>query len=553
MKTRWNFFSLWILLSFCWIFLLNSQEGLAQDSNSPSLKRKAKIEWEAVEDSFLYEVEIRKLSSESNSRKNSILKKTKNNFWEGELPPGEYKMRLRSMDDREVFGEWSEDSVFQVKIPAAALVSPKDGATIQSPEEDAHEVQLEWKPAEGASAYLVEIFDSEGKSLMAETSSESSIKKELSVAKTYQWKVTTLYDGSPNLVQSQPPPQKFSILGKKLDAPKIEQPTSKFVTQLSWQGVKNAETYEYVLARKTPRGWVLVKKETDFGSTKIDLDPKAKGGLFRLQVRSKSSLRAPSDKSSLEFPVFEGERTPTAIAQEVLRESMELVNDHFFIASYYASQLSYSGANKESGSDVSYNVFGATGRLGYGYMPKGKMGIQGLADFSGIILGGKNYTYSSLEVQAIKRSYLWEVNELRTFGGLFAREIPEIRLDESGEPSLNKISLAGPHFGFQVWRPLSSKYGLQFNSQFYLGALKIRTPNGRDLKPSLSYQLALLGSYKINPAMMGYLGYSYRQFRASYLARGYDGGTEQNFASEGDINQVNMTGHFLNLYLEWGF
>ena len=134
--------------------------------------------------------------------------------------------------------------------------------------------------------------------------------------------------------------------------------------------------------------------------------------------------------------------------------------------------------------------------------------------------------------------------------------IPALIINPCGQETADKVqnvTSAGPHAGFQLWHPFTYKFGLQLNGQVLSSMFKIDTPNGQEIVPTISYQAGLLGSYKIKDTMTGFAGYAYRVDQVAYKAKPYDGGTEQNFAQPGDINEAKYTGHYVNLYLEWGF
>src|SRR5690606_8660387 len=111
----------------------------------------------------------------------------------------------------------------------------------------------------------------------------------------------------------------------------------------------------------------------------------------------------------------------------------------------------------------------------------------------------------------------WGRNIIRPSGGLFYKELVESlnTWDNTQTFEHVKLSYFGPHAGVDFWRPINYKFGFQLNTRIYMG-LAGSTPNGRDYKPSMSYQIGVMGSYRLAPNVMGFLGWAHRQDTATY-------------------------------------
>jgi hypothetical protein len=105
----------------------------------------------------------------------------------------------------------------------------------------------------------------------------------------------------------------------------------------------------------------------------------------------------------------------------------------------------------------------------------------------------------------------------------------------------------GPHAGFTYWQPFSERYGMQINGRVYY-SLFGSSPGG-DIEPSISFQYGILGSYRIGKAWMGYVGYTYRADHANFKSNPDD---PLSF-SNGQSNEVNYLGHYLNMSFEYSF
>jgi hypothetical protein len=95
---------------------------------------------------------------------------------------------------------------------------------------------------------------------------------------------------------------------------------------------------------------------------------------------------------------------------------------------------------------------------------------------------------------------------------------------------------------------------MQANARVYMNAMALSTPNGQASVPAMSMQLSVLGSYRIDRDLVGFAGYSFRQDNALYNAKAGDASVAgSGAASPGDVNSISITGHYLNLILEYAF
>jgi hypothetical protein len=510
------------------------------------------MEWENVPGNSGYEVEVVLLEGD-HSTSLGIFKVQKPE-WTGTLAPGNYQLRILSFDSRHVPGQWGDFIPFSVKIPAPTPLKPENGIQIKTESHEKASVDFEWTPILGAVSYEVMIFqDQKKESFRVETSSTNSLSISLPVAAKYQWQVMAISkdkvtSGTPKLQNT------FTLYGKKLPPPKIEKPESQYINVISWVKLKYADKYSYILSRRNEKGaWEILERKFNTTDNFAKINSQFKGGQYRIRISAGADLRPTSSVASLDFPVYIGDRSPEALELVKMRQAMENDKEKYFIATYLISSLSFIGDNKETGNRLAYNVLAGTGRLGYGYMPKSKWGFLSIVDFGGVNLNNKTYTFLSAEAEAIWRTYLSLKTQLRLYTGVFIKEIPEAKAFVASDLSVTNIMQAGPLAGMQVWTAFSSKFGLQTNAQVNMAMLKMKTPNGNDLVPSISYQLGMMGSLRLRENVTGFAGLAYRVDRAIYKATPYKGGTDPSLAVDGDVNTSTMTGLFLNLYLEWGF
>ena len=230
-------------------------------AEAETFSRSISLSWEEIPDSSGYELELSRIIDKDRKSKPLIFK-PKTNRWKGKIRPGQYSMRIRSIDDRGVPGEWNEPSTIIVRLPAPTPLEPKNKASITSTQADKHEVHFQWSPVPGAKSYRVEILAEDGSPVHSTEVTSSSLRHSLPVAKSYKWSVTPVSeDDIPGDPLSEP--VNFTLVGKPVDSPVVEKPESRFANQVKWSKPQHAETFDYVLSRKDKDGrWRVVERKS---------------------------------------------------------------------------------------------------------------------------------------------------------------------------------------------------------------------------------------------------------------------------------------------------
>lgn len=523
----------WVLFILTFVLALSSAQAEAY-------RRNVEFEWDAIEGAKSYEVLIEKDEKAEKF-------KTAKPQWQGALAPGIYQMKVRALDRRGVPGDWSATEDLKVNLETAKLLLPAPGDLASDQDEEA-KVSFKWEPVPGAEHYQFELVSEDGTIQKQETLQASDHTADLPVAKKYIWKVKAVGRGRES---DEVANRKFTLLGNQLKAPEIQAPETRFVRELKWSQPEHASLYRYQLERYNSKfkKWEPVHEHDQLSENRLPFDPHWAGGRYRFHVQALGTDRAPSSESELIFWVKSGDRSPAAEEIATLRLSIERRTGWYAIASYLITMTDYKGMNYDkTNTSLSYSAIGGTGRLGAGYLSKSSpWGFVGVADLSGIKVGSETYTFASAESNAIHRVQTGARSELRQQFGVFYKELPETLGKSSGAITENNLlKTAGPHYGAEYWIALTSKLGFQLNVHLYPGLLTIQTPTGESIRPALSAQAGLLGSYRLGKDITGLMGYAYRQDRTEYKARPGLGS-----AAMGDHNSVLITGHYLNLFLEW--
>jgi hypothetical protein len=484
--------------------------------------------------------------------------------WSGWLKAGDYVQRIRPLDSQGKPGEWSRAESFNVLPLAPRPLSPGHELEIISKDEDEAKVDFEWAPSAGALRYRVEIenVDSQGQASpggvrISETVNGTSRKITLPVALAYRWRVVPLLADDLAGEPSQAPAQ-FVVHGRELAPPEIQDPDTVYVTSLAWTADRSSKTHSYKIERyqsKTKK-WTVLEEKAGIAESTIPFAKKYPGGRYRLTVSSADKYGRSSKPSTFEFRAHSGDRTSPEAYAGRLRESVERRTSYYFVASYLVTGMDYVGQDKETNSTIMLNVFGGTGRLGLGYhKPESKIGYFGVADLGGFLIDGRNYTFASSDAHLVWREARgpWF---FRGSMGVSYKELVELKgtLGTLDGSTVGKIATLGPHIGFDLERAITPIYGLQLNARVYRSQLGLQTPNGQALVPTFSYQFGAMGRLKLRKNVVGFMGYAYRRDSAAYLSTPDDGTPPiTSIAQPGDLQTIDITGHYLNLLLEWGF
>ncbi len=526
-------------------FLLISEVALSE-----TYRRLVNFEWETIDNAKSYDLEIFQ-SNKKDSKKFSF--KVKEAAWNGRLSAGKYQMKLRAVDGRGVPGDWGAPIDFDVNLENVVLKSPAVNADLKSKEVEFEEINFVWAPVGGADTYQFEVHSEDGKLDKVESITQTNYKIKLPVATRFSWKVSA--KNSAGINSDAVSVGQFTLLAAKLEKPQIEKPESDFVREIKWSKPAFADRFDFIVSRydKKEKKWEPILNGKDQKEEIISLRENAPGGDYKISVRAKSSLRQNSEVSMQTFKVRNGLRTPAAEYTAMVRKSIDRVTGWFGIASYLITQINYTSVSQETQTALSYNAIGGTGRLGLGWFsPTSSWGFLSIMDLSGFVYEGTNLTFASLEASAIWKKTVGERGEIRAHTGLYYKEIPgTVGNAFAGTTSNELIATVGPHLGAEYWHSMTPKLGLQANAHIYISALKVKTPNGQGIDPSISTQFGFLGSWRFNSRFTGLAGYARREDKIRYKA----GALNSQFSSSSGSgnNESVVQGDYLNFFAEYAF
>ena len=538
-------------------------------------RRALELELEAVTGVSGYEIQVIRIL-ENNKRKPPVLFKIKTTTWRAKLVPGRYELRVRSLDSREVPGEWSESQDFIVKLPPATLTKPSTDEVVMSDQTEKEKVNFQWQPVEGAEKYKLRILDSKGSMVLETMEKDSSVRVELPVGKTYSWILIPVMPGDLE-GEANEPANPFQLHGGKLKPPKIGAVDDTNTEDCEWAEHSRADEFSIKLEKRDLKGnWIAHYEANKISGTKHKTDKILPTGKYRVLLSCVSKMWQESEFSMKEFSTRDlGTRAPAAIEQIKAEASYDSKSRIFAVASYYFSSIDFSSKNADVGNETKFNAISGTGRLGVGtwFGDDSKWGALLTADLSGIQIANsgstQTSTYASAAILGVYRMRLESIGQLRFYMGLDYKELPETVKKPGSQIQIvqRKITTAGPSLGVGFYHGFSQNIGIQFNLGLRHSTLGLSTPESArsalGISPNggnngatdssghgsnigrVSYQGGVLGSLKLKTGLVGFLGYVYRVENAAYT-------TTSGSRGIGD-NSVSLTGHYLNLMLEYGF
>lgn len=535
-------------------------------SSAEPTPRKVEMEWEVIKGAESYQLSIVK---KGQAEQKSDIYESKENTFVGQFLPGHYLLKIRTLNENHVAGKWGAASDFEVGLESVKGLRPRNGAELASKNPRFQELQVAWDPVPNADQYVFSIESSDGSFKKTEQVAALFLKLELPVAMKYTWQVKAMTEEG--IASESPAESQFTLAGARLETPEITAPENEFVREMEWTKPDFTQGFDVVISSyETKSGaWVKLKELKNFNETSLQFEPKWSGGRYQLEVQAKGSLRPDSKTARIEFGVRSGNRSAVAENEyrkvteaadrrnaaakfiSRLRSSFERSRGWYGFASYQITQIKYIGSNAEKNSSTSFDAIGGTGRLGLGwYHPKNLFGFVGMADFGGFTLQGKVQTYAAVEANLVTKKASGDKGEYRFQVGAFYKEVPESIGDPSlGTVNFDKVSAVGPHLGLEYWHSLTPKLGLQINGHVYLPLLKIQTPNDQDISSVTSYQLGLLGSYRLSRQITGLMGITQRTDGLSYKATT----GPASYASADSVNKSSLNGTFLSFLLESNF
>jgi len=381
--------ALTVIGGLCFLSLTSYAEQVDQ-------RRSLEMELEEVPGSTGYEVEVTRLLSDG-KRSPPKTFKLQTTIWKATLLPGHYEMRVRSIDSRQVPGDWTSPKNFVIKLFPPELISPKDTEEIKSDDGQKEGVKFQWSPVNRAKKYKLTVLTSKGDIAFEEVTSDPKTSAKIPVAAEYTWHVlpTTEDEGD-----SDPSSDfHFKVIGKKLDYPSIEKISGEDTMFISWKPVEFATTYNAILEFKNKSGEYKEILNKILTSTKLQFKTPLKTGSYRFKVKASAEKRLDSDFSNEEFSSF-GFRD-----EELHRAGYQTKGPSFVRIAMGPSAFSYWNFNNGYNSNTSFSTRGVSGTLSLGtwFTERSKWGIVGTLETEDVPYLNSNNFYNTVGLQGVRK------------------------------------------------------------------------------------------------------------------------------------------------------
>lgn len=215
-------------------------------------------------------------------------------------------------------------------------------------------------------------------------------------------------------------------------------------------------------------------------------------------------------------------------------------------ARYYVSNADYFGKNYDLNTVIHQNISSNSleGAVGYWHR-KSQFGLLAHGGISGFIVQDQLHNFANAGLHIGYRYITDGGTRIRAWVGATYSEFPEyLRSAYTKDMSYNRLKSVGTQFQLSYMDVFEKHpdYGYHLSAIFYHKALGLGTPNGLPQEKHLNYTLGIYGTYLTSDQLKWQLGYAYKHESAMYHSSD----------RSGNHNSSEITGHYLNLSLEWG-
>lgn len=496
------------------------------------------FEWDEIPGATSYELEIK--SGPDNIQNFKV----KSAQWQGNLTPGKYSMRLRSLDHRKVPGTWSPESELLVGLELPKVIGPQEQIEAKDTEEN---IKFAWSKVPMAKTYKVVIKSDDGNINMTENTESSDFSTKLPTAKTYVWTVQAVLDTD---VTSEPTnAQKLTLLGPPLPTPTITRPISEYVRDIQWSA--SGDVYIITLRRwvADQKKWKNVKRFKS-QKTSFAFGKDWPGGKYQIVVKSETPLRPTSSQAEMEFQVKTGDRSPAAEQMVLIKRAITRTSHWFMTSGLAVNSLVYTSQSNMLNSRSNYDVNGALTKVSLGYeTPWSKWGFNTHYEMASYILDDlKNF--HTLEIAGQYRAYTGPRSDIRLHFGTYYRETPESFWSlESNELTDTQSTRLGLHLGADYRYSFSYRWGVQTGFHIYQQVSTLDSPFGGGIDSPMSTELGLWGIYRVSDRLSTSIGFSTREEIFKYPTPPPVSGTN----SPSGVDQSILNNTSFGLSADWSF
>lgn len=277
----------------------NSEQKLSQtleQRSDPEADAEVEVQWEPIPQAKAYELEFQPVDPPGETK---VFETTEPRF-KGQLVPGTYGFRIRSIDLQNDKGEWSSPVTLVARAEEVTLRSPILDKIIEA-KGNTEVVQLSWDALPEAKGYLLRIWSEvEGKVKTFKTK-KVNVSLKLLASRRYFWEIYPIDKRGVRHERSSPP-ESFVIYGRRVPPPKLVLLSPKDPQKVEWKTVKSI-SYSLSFYRRDllAEDWTRVnfQEGLDQGSWALPLP--LFPGQYKIEVIGKAPMRFASEIGELEF------------------------------------------------------------------------------------------------------------------------------------------------------------------------------------------------------------------------------------------------------------
>ena len=525
------------------ILFLNINFVIAADSSA----RWIDLEWDSVEGAAAYEISLSEIIDSVEAPRGVFSTDTAS--WSKEVNPGNYSVRIRTLDARKVPGAWGDPIPVVINQEDPQPLVPLDNEEILKNETGKTKITFQWAKVYGTQEYTIRVFDNKGSELISKKTNETEMTLELDDINDYFWLVTS---GSGTQIQTPALSElkrKFSIRGEKLKAPLIEvnsnHPKGVY---FKWSEVYRALEYEVSITRISESQNELIKKfitKKPLFGIGTNLIPQGK---WVFAVVAKSNLYKNSEVSRIIFTT-EGKKNIVMTNESVVKETNYRDSRASTISINFSNPtLNYSNINYETDTSNDQSLLGMQFSLNHSLNFADSLNLNSLltiGQFSDSLIDVMNYNFST----GVRKA--WEIKLLKIQTGLSLglRSTPILIPNRLSQPNLTKniLMILYPEFNFQVNYNITENFEIEFLTKLDMNFKNLKSSDCGELEKSLNKLIGFRTSYNVNNKFNFSIGINLLDIsNRTYAKTG-----SNSFAISGDINESIFNANYIDFGVKY--
>lgn len=479
-----------------------------------SADRVVELSWSPTMGATGYEVKVFKTIS--GDEKELLKEKVLSTIWTKSLSSGDYYFQIRSLDYRNVPGNWGEKRFFKVSLPTVKQVTPTLNQGYDLIEDTDIPVTFVWEEIPEADRYNIKVTNNNGKILLNKNVTDTYYSYDFSSAGKYFWKVTALTskDNTPSKVEFS---KFFVVHPPKMNAPEVQFEVKDKFFSINWESsLSSAKDKINIFHRKNNR-WVQIFKAEKKKIRRVNLDKtKIPKGKYKLKLVSFTEEGRASEPSTILFDWDQKD-----IANVVNKDRGSAISQGSMLAQKFGRTPWTFGFGMSSTAIDFQGIITENDTLVTSRFNGNNYHFFAEKDFRNSKWSWQTDGWASSVVNAEDNWFLFNIssmanlkmgNSINEFdvevGGSY-RSLPyydaNIQVADDGESS--NISFLSAHFGGDYYYHINDNLSFGGNLRIYLNTLGIDHPTGAQLEFSTSTQFDVGMRYYISKDIATHLRY----------------------------------------------